>query len=387
MNILAKDGRCKTFDHLADGFGRAEACAALFLSLSSKGSRNLRLSTSSHSGRGKGLGAVKKESLASELEKHLKSCKNLEFFVPHGNGHPDSDLLEIQALGDADDSLVVVSTFKHVSNHAEAASGLLSLLGFLEALDFGEIPGHPTLTKINNRIGANFLESTKTCIPIEKIDCKSILTAGIVVSSIAFGGSFSFVSLDWERHPFVQQKENSVTICVDSKLDLKSVAARFVEDFKEGRFNAVFDFCFRRDFRCKMRFFAFGADIATLRQSIEHHLIENVNPFSSNDDGLLIAAALKDSRVSKLLSNFLTQNGIRCDLMFLREDEFRNNMNFGGKLVLFYVRSIIFTLCCSMHVRRKCSKEQVLFSTSSKRYFRSRIRDSCRENQYISSLF
>lgn len=87
--MLSPDGRCKTFDERADGYGRSEACLVLCVTpvADSKHPRVLSC-TVSHGGRSSGLTAPSQDGQERVIQSALEKAKveSLEHLEAHGTG-------------------------------------------------------------------------------------------------------------------------------------------------------------------------------------------------------------------------------------------------------------------------------------------------------------
>ncbi len=108
--VLSPDGRCKTFDASADGYGRGEGCGVVVLKRLSEaqaaGDRILaviRGSAVNHGGAASGLttpsGRAQEVLLRAALQDARLSPGEVDFVETHGTGTSLGDPTEVQALG------------------------------------------------------------------------------------------------------------------------------------------------------------------------------------------------------------------------------------------------------------------------------------------------
>ncbi len=165
---LSPDGRSKTFDASADGFGRGEGGAVLVLRRLSDalaaGERIhavIRGSAVNQDGAGGGLtvpsGAAQQAVIRDALADAGLAPDELDYLEAHGTGTELGDPIELNALGavfggrPAERPLLVGSVKTNVG-HLEAAAGLAGLVKAVLALDRGRVPAHLNLTTPNPHV-------------------------------------------------------------------------------------------------------------------------------------------------------------------------------------------------------------------------------------------
>ncbi len=157
--MLAADGRCKTFDAAADGYGRGEGCGVVVLRRLSdaiaSGSPVLavvRGSAVNHDGRSNGLTAPNGPAQEDVIRRALAAAGvdplDVGYVEAHGTGTPLGDPIEVRALGrvlaagrDRSHPLVVGSVKTNLG-HLEAAAGVAGLMKAVLMVQRGEIPAH-----------------------------------------------------------------------------------------------------------------------------------------------------------------------------------------------------------------------------------------------------
>ncbi|MBI5722130.1 MAG: SDR family NAD(P)-dependent oxidoreductase [Burkholderiales bacterium] len=171
--MLAKDGRCKTFDAAADGFGRGEGCGIVVLKrlgdALADGDRILaviRGSAVNQDGPSSGLtapnGPAQEAVMRAALAQAGLAPKDIGCIEAHGTGTQLGDPLEVQALGHvfgsdrvaagasgaggtaSDDGSppLWLGSIKTNLGHLEAAAGVTGLIKLVLALQHRAIPAH-----------------------------------------------------------------------------------------------------------------------------------------------------------------------------------------------------------------------------------------------------
>ncbi|MFL6073181.1 MAG: beta-ketoacyl synthase N-terminal-like domain-containing protein [Mycobacteriales bacterium] len=164
---LAPDGRCKTFDEAADGYGRGEGAAAFVLKPLEAARRDgdriyavIAGTAVNSDGASGGLtvpnAAAQTAVIRAALARAGWQPGDPDYVEAHGTGTPLGDPLEVralaEALGDGRDRPVLLGSVKANIGHLEAAAGAAGLLKVVLAVHHGEVPPHPIGTP-SGRIG------------------------------------------------------------------------------------------------------------------------------------------------------------------------------------------------------------------------------------------
>jgi len=164
--MLAKDGRCKSFDARADGYGRGEGCGMIVLKRLRDAQENgdrilavVRGSASNQDGRSSGLTVPHGPSQVAVIQAALADAQlqadDIDYVEAHGTGTALGDPIEVAALDDvfADrQQPLPVGTVKTNIGHLEAAAGISGLIKTLLALQHRELPKTVHLTTPNPHI-------------------------------------------------------------------------------------------------------------------------------------------------------------------------------------------------------------------------------------------
>ncbi|MBM3854817.1 MAG: polyketide synthase, partial [Verrucomicrobia bacterium] len=158
-HMLAPDGRCKTFDAAADGYGRGEGVGLLVLKRLSDAQRDrnpvyalIRGSAVNQDGPTSGFtvpsGAAQRALLRAALAHARLAPAEIDLVEAHGTGTALGDPIELGALADvlgADRDParpLLVGSVKTNFGHLESAAGVAGLIKSVLALWHGEIPAH-----------------------------------------------------------------------------------------------------------------------------------------------------------------------------------------------------------------------------------------------------
>jgi acyl transferase domain-containing protein/acyl carrier protein len=157
--IISPDGRCKTFDKAADGFGRGEGCGIVVLKRLTRAIADrdtihaiIRSSAINHGGASGGFTIPNGRAQEAVIKKALENAKidplDISYVEVHGSGTELGDSIEVGALGmalcdgrDFNDPLVI-GTVKTNFGHLESASGVAGLIKVVLSLQHKIIPKH-----------------------------------------------------------------------------------------------------------------------------------------------------------------------------------------------------------------------------------------------------
>jgi acyl transferase domain-containing protein/acyl carrier protein len=240
--MLSADGRCKTFDASADGYGRGEGCGVVVLRrLSDARAGGARIGALirgcavNQDGRGSGFtvpnGLAQQAVIRAALNDAGVHPADVGYVEAHGTGTALGDPIEVGALGAvfadgrANDEPLAVGSVKANIGHLEAAAGIAGLIKTALVLDHGEIPRLPHLRMPNPNIdwprsavrpAADHTRWTGTRRRI----------AG--VSSFGLSGTNAHVILEQAPEPAPQHEPRAETLdgAGDRPLHLLTISAR-----------------------------------------------------------------------------------------------------------------------------------------------------------------
>ncbi len=206
--MLAPDGRCKTFDASADGYVRAEGCGLVFLKPLSQAQADrdriysvVRGTAVNQDGAGSGLtvpnGPSQERVLRAALADGLLTPDDVDVIEAHGTGTSLGDPIEVGALDAVFQSgrerPLWVSSVKTNIGHLETGAGIAGLIKASLAIHHGQLPAHLHLKDPNPHID---WDHTIVRVPRQTIpwpDTGKPRVAG--VSSFGFSGTNAHVVL------------------------------------------------------------------------------------------------------------------------------------------------------------------------------------------------
>ncbi len=212
-NMLARDGRSKSFDASADGYVRGEGCGVVLLKRLADALRDgdhvlalVRGTAINQDGASQGLTVPSGPAQAAVIRQALSVAglepQDVTYIEAHGSGTPVGDPIEGQALqavyGAGRTSPWVIGSVKTNIGHLEAAAGIAGLIKAVLALQHEYIPPHLHFSKLNPK-----LDGLEAIIPTEGMkwptNGSGPRRAG--VSSFGFSGTNAHVILEEAPSP------------------------------------------------------------------------------------------------------------------------------------------------------------------------------------------
>jgi acyl transferase domain-containing protein/NAD(P)-dependent dehydrogenase (short-subunit alcohol dehydrogenase family)/acyl carrier protein len=209
--MLSTDGRCKTFDRLADGYSRGEGCGVIILKRVSdaKADRDniiavIRGSAVNQDGPSGGLTVPHGPSQESVIRQALANGKvepgRVSYIEAHGTGTSLGDPIEMGALANvfgkshSQKNPLLVGSVKTNFGHLESAAGIAGLMKVLLALQHKQIPPHLHFKDPNPHI---HWEETPVMIPTTLMPWETPNPPRIAgVSSFSFSGTNAHIVLE-----------------------------------------------------------------------------------------------------------------------------------------------------------------------------------------------
>ncbi|KAI0894281.1 putative polyketide synthase [Annulohypoxylon nitens] len=164
--ILSSSSTCRTFDSLADGYGRADAVNSVYLKRMSSAIKDrheiyavIRGTAVNSNGKTPGI-TLPSADLQEEVIRKAYANANLDltdtdYVECHGTGTAVGDPIELEALGrcfNSKSNQLMVGSVKTNLGHSEAASGLTSLIKVALALQRGYIPPSHGVKTLNPKL-------------------------------------------------------------------------------------------------------------------------------------------------------------------------------------------------------------------------------------------
>ncbi|MEJ2611175.1 MAG: SDR family NAD(P)-dependent oxidoreductase [Candidatus Thiodiazotropha sp.] len=211
LKMLSKDGKCRSFDHQANGYVRADGVVVLVLCKPSLTRRQRAqiigsgVNSDGHTDQGITFPSsqVQQALLTAVCAKSGISPTQITYVEAHGTGTRAGDPEEAKAIAEVFRPLnkschepLLVGAVKSNMGHAEAASGLVGLTKVLLSLEKGLLPANLHFEKANPDITA-IAEGR-----IEIISENRPWSGGyIAVNAFGFGGTNANVLIDGRVQP------------------------------------------------------------------------------------------------------------------------------------------------------------------------------------------
>ncbi|MFN7984381.1 MAG: SDR family NAD(P)-dependent oxidoreductase [Vicinamibacterales bacterium] len=227
VGFMAPDGRCKTFDTRADGFGRGEGCGVIVLKrladAVADGDRVLavvRGSAVNQDGHSTLMaapnGLAQQAMLRGALANAQVAPQRIGFVETHGTGTALGDPIEVEALAaviGTGERPCYLGSVKANIGHLEAAAGVVGLIKTVLVFQHEAVPKQLHFTKLNPHIS---LAGTRLAIPTTLVPWpvgSEPRCAG--VSSFGVGGTNAHVILEEApRFPSPERQSGDAVPCM-----------------------------------------------------------------------------------------------------------------------------------------------------------------------------
>jgi acyl transferase domain-containing protein len=209
--MVSRDGRSKSFDASADGYGRGEGCGVVILkrlSDAEKGGDNilavLKATSVNQDGASSGLtvpnGTAQVALIREALRKANLQPSDIDVIEAHGTGTPIGDPIEATALREVFSETtrttpLIISSVKTNLGHLEAASGIAGLIKTVLCIQNKQIVAHLHFKQLNSMIDLQSIPATipTSLKPWEQINGR---TRRAGVSSFGFSGTNAHAILE-----------------------------------------------------------------------------------------------------------------------------------------------------------------------------------------------
>ena len=260
--MLAPNGRCKTFDANADGYVRGEGAGIIVLKRLSDAIENddkilavIKGSAVNQDGRTNGLTAPNSLSQTKVIHDAIKNSdillEDIGYIESHGTGTKLGDPIEIQALskvmeGRGGDFPCYIGALKTNIGHLEAAAGIAGIIKTILVLKNKSIPPNLHFHEINPHINFSDLPFK---IPTENIPWNTEEKKRIAgISSFGFGGTNAHIIIeeaaikDYEKD-VVKKPANILCLSGYDDESVKNVTSLYSEYFNNNKDLEIADVC------------------------------------------------------------------------------------------------------------------------------------------------
>nr|QKW94320.1 short-chain dehydrogenase/reductase SDR [Stigmatella aurantiaca] len=259
--MMAPDGRCKTFDELADGYVRSEGVAVLVLKTLSAAKADgdrilavIRGSAINQDGASSGLTVPNGPMQAALVRRALARAGvkpgEVDYVETHGTGTALGDPIEVGALaevfgpGRPQDQPLLLGSAKTIVGHTEIAAGMAGLFKVILALQHETVPGYPTLGALSSRIPWKDLPVAVPRQPVVWPRGKRARIAG--VSSFGFSGTNAHLVIEEPPRPppAAPDSQSAHLLCLSARTPeaLAAMAGRYaawLEQHPDASLDAV----------------------------------------------------------------------------------------------------------------------------------------------------
>ncbi|MGV2829391.1 type I polyketide synthase [Myxosarcina sp. GI1(2024)] len=262
--MMAADGRCKTFDAAADGYVRGEGCGIVVLKRLSEALQDgdniqaiIRGSAVNQDGTSHGLTAPNGPAQEKVIRQALKNAgvapAQISYIEAHGTGTPLGDPIEVRALKSVlmkerePDQPCWLGSVKTNIGHLEAAAGIAGLIKVVLQLQHREIAPHLHLKQLNPYIS---LEGTPLSIPLEPQSWNVTTQTRLAgVSAFSFGGTNCHVIIEEAPvatliAPEFERPKHMFTFSAKSETALVELAQKYQDFLESHQEIALADICF-----------------------------------------------------------------------------------------------------------------------------------------------
>jgi acyl transferase domain-containing protein/NAD(P)-dependent dehydrogenase (short-subunit alcohol dehydrogenase family)/acyl carrier protein len=247
MRALAPDGRCKTFDAAADGYGRGEGCGIVVLKRLSDAIANndnilglVRGSAVNHDGKSSGLTVPNGLAQEALIKQALRNAQveplEISYVETHGTGTSLGDPIEVGALGSvlcdgrSPEQPLFIGSVKSQIGHLESAAGVASLMKVILALQHVQIPPNLHLKQPTPRI---LWDKLAVKVPTQLVKWDSHTQQRLAgVSSFGISGTNVHVVVESAPeiippHPEVERPVHLLCLSAKTETALLSLASRY----------------------------------------------------------------------------------------------------------------------------------------------------------------
>ncbi|MBP5223174.1 MAG: hypothetical protein J6Z35_08455, partial [Lachnospiraceae bacterium] len=161
IQALSPDGRCKSFDASADGYGRGEGCGVIILKRLEDAEADgnhieavIKGSCVGQDGKSNGFfapnGLAQQRVMREALKQSHLSVDDIDYIETHGTGTVLGDYIESQSICEVYSNRkekLWIGSVKSCIGHLEAAAGMAGVIKLLLCFKYGKIP--PSIHFVN----------------------------------------------------------------------------------------------------------------------------------------------------------------------------------------------------------------------------------------------
>ncbi len=318
IHALSPDGKCKTFDALADGFGRGEGCGIVILKKAQDARRDgntieaiVKEVYMGHDGKSNGFyapnGLAEERIIKEALRSANLSPDDIDYIEAHGTGTSLGDFIEAQAVCDAYKDRkkpIKIGSVKSNMGHLEAAAGMASMIKVLLSLKHKQLPPSIHFETPNPNIDWNRIQVVSTLTDWEAKGRKR--RAGIN----AFGISGTLVHVIMEEAPEAEQQEQPImpasliTLSVKNKVALDDDVKKMCE-FIETSSETLHDIAYTTNTTREKNEYRFAV-VGTEKEQV----LEEMKLALENEEARTYCTGKADEKKSKIAFLFTGQGSI-----------------------------------------------------------------------------
>lgn len=365
-NALSADGRCKTFDAAADGFGQSEGCGVLVLKRLSDAVADrdnilalIRGSAINHDGASSGLtvpnGLAQQKLIKQALINAGIQPDHVSFVEAHGTGTSLGDPIELRALdavlsnGRAKDQLLMVGSAKTNFGHMASAAGMVGMMKVVLSLQHKEIPPSIHFNEINPHIP---LDEMLVEIPHERTVWPSGNGSRVAgVSSFGLSGTNAHVVLEEmpgkrRTPPDLERPLQILALSGKSEegeLELVRQYARYLKQYPTG---SIGDICYVAN-NGRSHFSHRHTVIAESAEQMSDKLAEILEGKAANDELSGYAPASEQTKIAFLFTGQGSQYVGMGQQLYETQPTFRKSLDECAEILIPYLEqpllSVLFT--------------------------------------------
>ncbi|KMU72582.1 lovastatin nonaketide synthase [Coccidioides immitis RMSCC 3703] len=251
--FLGPEGKCFSFDHRAEGYGRGEGVGTVVMKTLANALRDgdtiravIRATGVNQDGRTPGItlpSSTAQTNLIKEVYRKASLDRNTTMFVEaHGTGTAAGDPIEARGIADGFTSMerespLYIGALKSNIGHLEGGAGIAGIIKSVMVLESGIIPPNANFEKANPQIPTKEwqIDFPTECIPWPKSGLRRVS-----VNSFGFGGTNAHCVLDDAYH-FLEENglsgNHNTRQSAPTKQEISELLARLQRLYLDGDVN------------------------------------------------------------------------------------------------------------------------------------------------------